>query len=886
VGGAGHRWDFDDGAKRNWSTFSAPGTYAGQQWEMGYPLDGYGPMPPHSGSYLWGTDLDGDYQRGAWSFLVSPDMDFSEDVTYNLTFWAWWDVHWEDDFAYVLASDDGGATWDEDNAMVFMGSSLSHDYWSRFDFDLSAYQGSDRVRLAFVFYSPLKTLDVRTDASFEFSFEVPMTTAAGVHHVTVVYEGSLIFQAVEEVGPVAVRQLAEFLFPPMSRDKVGYRNKEVAINATLVDSTGAVVDRNLSGEPEVFKVQVYWDPTWTLEDGKGEAAGPPVTVGEGGEVKARYSVPWDHTLGPAHVTFEFNGSEFYAPVEQKDVYYVKAETYFLVPPTQDRIFFRGQRVNVEADLRIVVDQSIDRTEPGDPLTGEFVKVYWNGDFIGNRRTSFEGEFSVDYLVPVTHELGPVKITFMYEGQSLFDPVTGSFNYSVVSETTMTFIDRVIYKGSWIWMNGSIWDDMGQGLAGTQIDLRWRGGDQVLTTDARGYFGHQVHVEFADKVGNLSVTASFGGNSLYLKSSVSATYTYKIGTILQRHDNVRTTTRGEQVQLTARLYEDWGGSRGVEVQREVVTLLFDDIVVSYKRTAFDGSVTFTVPVDADKFPFGEVNVTFRFAGTEAYDPAQNITSLVIRALSYLSFAEVRVNGEHFDPLTETVMLHDEVYVLVLLQDDGFRPIPFETLVASYKDGDPRSTKRLIQSSQTDPQGYFEFTWTFYDRYNGRMFLIVEYGGHSEATSFDESTMIIEPDEHIYNFTYSAPGIDPHKYEVDTDGDRRVAPGSEMVLLVVLPDPGDWDLDQVTFSLVDPPTGMTITTDGVIKWTPGEDDVGDHTIEVKVDDGTRSEVAKVRITVGEEGDSMDETTGFVLWLLAGAIVAIIVVVLLVARSRRND
>ncbi len=886
VGGVDFSDTFDTAGSPGWTTYSAPGVIADNQWEHGSPHNPIGPMAPHSSWGLWGTDIDGDYQRGAWSFLVSPTMDFSEDVTYNLTFWAWWNVYWEDDFAYVLASDDGGATWDEENAMVFMGSSLSHLYWSRFDFNLTAYQGSDDVRLAFVFYSVPKTLNVRHDATFRFSGLVSMTTKAGPRTITVVFEGNLFFQGLAEETELGVRQRAEFSFPPFARDKIGYRNKEITINASLVDSTGAIVDNQLTGEPEVFKVHIHWDPTWTIEDGKGEAVGPPVTVGEGGEVRANYTVPWDHVLGPARVTFAFLGGTYYEPVEQTDIYYVKAETYFLAPPSQYRITFRGQPVEITADLRIVIDQSIDKLEPGDPLSGEFVKVFWNGDQIGNRRTTFEGSFSIDYLVPSTFELGAVNVTFEYEGQSLYEPMTTSFEYRVVSETSMVFVDREVYKGTWVQMFGSLHDDKAQPLVGVQVSLDWRGGSQVLTTDAEGEFSFDHFVEFGDKVGNVTVTAKFGGNNLYLASSVSATYTYKIGTVLVRQDHVRTAMRGEQIQVSARLYEQWGDLRGVEVQREVVTLLIDDMVVSYKRTAFDGSVTFTAPMEVDKFPYGEVNLTLVFTGTEFLEPAMNVTPLVIRARAVLTYAELRVNGELFNQIDERVHYQDEVYGRVLLQDSNFQPIPYQTVAAYYKEADPRATKRIIQSSQTDSQGYFEFDWTFVNRYNGRMSLIVEFAGTREATTYDPDAIIVEPVTSYYNFTYDSPGVEPHDFEVDTDGDRRVAPGAELVLLVILQDPGDWNPGTLNYSLVDPPAGMTITSDGIIKWTPGEGDEGDHTITVRIYDGDRTETAKIKITVGEEGSAREETRVIVAFIAAGLIIAIVVIIGLVMMFRDRE
>jgi hypothetical protein len=885
IGGTNLNWNFNDKALSGWSTYSVPGSASDNQWEIGSPINPVGPLTPHSGASLWGTKLGSNYQRGAWSFLVSPDMDFTLDRSYNFSFFAWWNVYWEEDFAYVLASSDGGATWDEDNATTFMGSTLSNPDWTFYDFDASQYQGSDEVRFAIVFYSVDKTLDVRTDGSFAYKYIVPLTTLAGSHRVRVVYQGGLLFTKVQVYEDIVVKQIAKFEFKLSSLDKRAYRNKVVQIQGSLVDSTGTAVRTNISGEIEVLIVQVYWDPTWTKADGKGVAVGPPTTVDEEtGLVNVGYDVPLSQHLGPVNVTFVFPGSKYYTAVEQSDIYYAKAETYFLPPPTQNRTFFRGHSAEIYADLRIVIDQSLDKLEPGDPISGEFVKIFWNGDQIGNRRTDFRGEFGIDYWVPSTHELGVVNITFEYDGQSLFEPVTMSFNYSIVSEVFITFEDQIVLKGTWVWMNGSIIDDKGQGLSGARIGLSWKGGNEVVTATDSGAFSHQYYVDFMDKVGNVSVTARFGGNSIYLENSTSAVYSYKVLTLLERRDGTRSVIRGDTVQFNGKLYEEWDGSKGVEVQREIVTLLIDGIVVAYKRTAFDGSVTFTAPIEPDKFMYGEVNLTLTFKGTEFYGSSVNITPLVIKARSHLTFSEIRLEGVLFDPSTVDVHKGEDIFGLILLQDDNFQPIFHETLTVYYKKNDVRATKRLISSAQTDSQGYYEFNWTFVINYNGKISFIVEYLGHPMATSVTNDDMIILPVETELNITYISGPVDPPpEYKVDTDGDRLVEPGSNLSLLVVVKDPGDWDLEQINFSLVDPPEGMTITSGGVILWTPDEGDKGKHTITVRIEDGQRTEEAKIVISIANKSDAKENLTGFVLWLLAGVAIAIVVVLVLLGRKR---
>ena len=101
---------------------------------------------------------------------MTPSLDFTEVKEYTLSFWAWWSVYWEEDLTYVLASGDGGANWDEEDPMLFMGSDLIQADWAYYEFNVSDHMGLGDVRCAFVFYTAEKTLDVRTDATFAYQY--------------------------------------------------------------------------------------------------------------------------------------------------------------------------------------------------------------------------------------------------------------------------------------------------------------------------------------------------------------------------------------------------------------------------------------------------------------------------------------------------------------------------------------------------------------------------------------------------------------------------------------------------------------------------------------------------------------------------------------------
>ena len=863
VQGANFSDDFEVNTTGRWSTYSAPGSASGDQWELGSPVDSVGPVAPHSGSHLWGTVLDGNYQRGAWSFLVTPNLDLTSAVEYHLSFFAWWSVYWEEDVAYVLASGDGGVTWDESSPMTFMGATLIQDDWTYYEFNVTGYKGSDNVKFAIVFFSADKTLDVRSDATFAFKYPVPMDTTADRHRVTVRFEGNLLFRPGQSWEDVDVKRITHFEFEQNVSRKIGYRNHPVKLVAWLKDNMGEVPSTNIHGHVYFYQVAVYWDKSWTIDDGIGDDLGPPNVIDrETGGFLVTYVVDRDQSLGPANVTFRFPGDDYYTSSQQVDVYFVKAHVYILPPPVQERRLFRGQALDIDAELRIVPEESIDPIEPGDRISGGFIKVFWDGQQIANRRTDFAGQFSVDYLVPSTHPLGDVPVRFEYDGSSLYEPVTLLINYTVISETFITFEGAEVQKGAWVYINGTIRDDKGQPAPNVSVTIIWKRAPEIgrVITDHRGNFSLQYYIEYEDKIGNITVIARFGGNKIYMANESIVIYTVKTKTLLERRDVTATVVRGEEVKITASLYENWGGYRGVEIQREIVTLTIDGVVAGMKRTAFDGSVMFSVPIESGIFGSGMVDVVLEFNGTEFYQISVNSSKLLIEAGIHVESSKFYVNDRPFDLSRDAVRKGDTVQGRILVHDDEFYPIPNWNVSVYYKDEGQRARLRPIGSGLTDQLGFFDYEWTFDVNTIGNKSIIVE----CEGLPSDGLTLV--------NFTYLVPPMSYNQNIIDTIGDHHVTIGSKLRLEVAVRQPGGWDMANLRFSLISAPEGMVISSEGIIEWEPTEGQMGKHDFLVWLGDGKRNQKAEVTINVAEESSSLGDSKVAIIALSVGALVAV--------------
>ncbi|MBX5476836.1 MAG: S8 family serine peptidase [Clostridia bacterium] len=135
----GYLEDFEDGA---------PGWMHGGQndpWQIGVPTSG--PGAAHSGQNVAATNLSGNYPNNADAFLLMPPIDLSQGPA-ALRFWQWYRLETNYDFGYVLASGDGGQTWD--TLMTINGTGTT---WSQAVVDLARYAGNPAVLVAFYIYS-------------------------------------------------------------------------------------------------------------------------------------------------------------------------------------------------------------------------------------------------------------------------------------------------------------------------------------------------------------------------------------------------------------------------------------------------------------------------------------------------------------------------------------------------------------------------------------------------------------------------------------------------------------------------------------------------------------------------------------------------------------
>ena len=96
------------------------------------------------------------------------------------------------------------------------------------------------------------------------------------------------------------------------------------------------------------------------------------------------------------------------------------------------------------------------------------------------------------------------------------------------------------------------------------------------------------------------------------------------------------------------------------------------------------------------------------------------------------------------------------------------------------------------------------------------------------------------------------------EIDGPGSGEVQAGSSLSLAFTGSDP---DGDKLNYTLSGAPSGMTVSTDGTVSWTPADDVSGDYSVTITVSDGSEeaSKSFDVRVTPKPAPAPPDSTQG---------------------------
>jgi RHS repeat-associated protein len=220
------------------------------------------------------------------------------------------------------------------------------------------------------------------------------------------------------------------------------------------------------------------------------------------------------------------------------------------------------------------------------------------------------------------------------------------------------------------------------------------------------------------------------------------------------------------------------------------------------------------------------------------------SLDARACADVTASYVRVDNAN---------LPDSMDVLARVGNGGALHIVPGTNVAFYE-GDPASGGILLDVVQTTttlyPGAYEEIVFT-YESPTSQLYEIYVVADDDGTGTGDISEINEENNKAYTHFDYNRrPSITSEPITTGEEG-QAYSYGVEAT---------DPDSDPLNFSLTASPEGMEIDPDtGLITWTPDGTQAGDHTVEVRVDDGQGShDTQDYVLTIAEAINSAPEIT----------------------------
>ncbi|MEW5760461.1 MAG: DUF4129 domain-containing protein, partial [Candidatus Thermoplasmatota archaeon] len=730
-----------------WSHGDIKGRLGMDEWEWGIPK--FGPENAHSPYKVWGTDLDGSYERLAHCWLKSPPINLSTDLpgtqTVKLSFWHWYDVTLYESLL-VEVSNDNGISW-----VVIGNYTGTKKSWDMEEIDLTLlkdkngqdYQvgGREKVIFKFTLISDAPSTVTNENGEFSVEYRIPNETTPDDHKVNAIHRASLLYTDGNRTVIVKVRRLTHFVFPTDETKKICFRNSQVTFSAQLLDNMDEVPKDPLINN---YLVKVSVDPTPLDPTDYPRPAGQK-PINNKGWMEVSYSVTKDQDIGLINVIFEYTPKEadYYNASKGIDNYTVKAHTKFIVVPEKNET--RGKTIVLSGRLVIEPNESRIYQDTGDPVPyreDDEIKIFWGDKEVGTTGTDKYGNFEKKYRIELTHPLGLVIVKFLFEKTEEYEESSFLAKYYIRSNLTITIVERVVYKGEKTNISGTVVDDIGAGVSHIVLKLEkiWLGAPVVLSknvvTGAGGTFYYPLKISVQDDVGNITIRASYYNpeDYRYFPSNGSANFTIKAITKLLREDSTLETIRDRELITQGKLVEYWGKDiygddwLGNVVKDARVDVYLDDRFLTPGKTMDDG--TFTVkPMVSSDVDVGKHKLIFLFAGTEFYDSSVNETEIYVKAATIVSFIDLNPNrtlvrDERYEKdvvLRGAVMLEDDnrkvlfnqtIWVYYVLEDQNATAV-FEYLKTNIEMGvHPKDIpENLIGIGTLDITGRFKFDYTF-------------------------------------------------------------------------------------------------------------------------------------------------------------------------------
>jgi hypothetical protein len=310
-------------------------------------------------------------------------------------------------------------------------------------------------------------------------------STAGNKTITATYSGTTYYAACEATQTITVEKIGTALaVNPISQATYG---DTVLISGTLKDEGGnALSDTSL---------------TVQLND-----ESIPVVTNANGAFACNVTV---FNVGINNVTVRYDGNDIYGDAN--------ADATFTVNPKATRVIIDEIGVAYYLDNVNVTGKVI--TVDGAAVANVDVSVDVNGVILTGL-TDKTGKFTVNIVADV---LGTNNVSVAFAGNNNYSPSGNSTAFSVISGDSLLTVDTIasVSYSNNVNITGRLTVSTGEAIGDADVDVTVNGVKSTVKTGADGRF---TLTKLANVLGTNNVTLSFAGNSMYLGSTNSTTFT--------------------------------------------------------------------------------------------------------------------------------------------------------------------------------------------------------------------------------------------------------------------------------------------------------------------------------------------------------------------------
>ena len=396
-----------------------------------------------------------------------------------------------------------------------------------------------------------------TTGTWQITYDIPLDTDYGQHTFTVEFLGG--FTWVDPMGQ------GDSLNPEY------YLSSQVTLPFN-VTQTSQVVLTTPQGEIDRNELLLI---EGMLTDGAGRTLanrtleaymnGQPLTslnVDSNGSFSLFFPVPSDMPLGPREVTLFFEGEEFIIGSNSTTIFTVFSPTTLsLNDPDPVAV---GDVLNLRGNVRDNL--------PDGWLANHSLQIFIDGILIGTTTSDEDGSWHLSWVVSEFLDVGVHQVSVISPDQGYYRQSTAETNLSIAYHTTINLNveNNVATRGGKWNFSGRLYDsdsDGSPGLEGRNITFLLDGDEiSTISSGADGTFSLSYNIGFSISRGAHQISVIFGGEELYLSSSVNTTVFSKADIQIELLSISDEVVRGDEtrpIKIRGRILEIGGDANTME-----------------------------------------------------------------------------------------------------------------------------------------------------------------------------------------------------------------------------------------------------------------------------------------------------------------------------------